>query len=96
VDAIIACWRLNFPDKVEGLDHGVGHCGVLHMTVESMGGNAHTQVGYSADVETAPSMYPFTTPGHAKTEGGEPRASLTVSAPCAPSASRRSPCTPLA
>jgi len=36
------------------------------------------------------------TPGHAKTEGGEPRASLTVSAPCDPSASQWSPCTPLA
>ena len=26
-----------------GLDHRVGHCGVLHMTVESMGGSAHTK-----------------------------------------------------
>jgi hypothetical protein len=53
-----------------GLDHRDGLCGVLHMTVESMGGSAHTQIGNSADVETAQSMYPSITPGHAKTEGG--------------------------
>jgi len=40
------------------------------MTVESMGGNAHTQIGNSADVEPAQSMYPSITPSHAKTEGG--------------------------
>jgi hypothetical protein len=49
--------------------HRVGHCGVFHMTVESMGGSAHTQIGHSADVETAQSMYPFITSGHAKTAG---------------------------
>ena len=32
-----------FLDTFLGLDHRVGHGGVLHMTVESMGGSAHTQ-----------------------------------------------------
>jgi|SoiMethySBSTD1v2_1073268.scaffolds.fasta_scaffold184072_2 hypothetical protein len=33
----------HFWQRRDGLDHRVGHCGVLPMTVESMGGNAHTQ-----------------------------------------------------
>jgi hypothetical protein len=47
-----------------------------------MGGSAHTHIGNAADVEPAQSMYSSIITRHAKTEGGEPRASLTVSAPC--------------
>jgi hypothetical protein len=53
----------------QGFDHRVGHCEVLHMFVECMGGNAYTLIGDPADVETIQSMYSYITSHHAKTEG---------------------------
>jgi hypothetical protein len=75
-----SCGRMLLPigctDRETGLDHRVGHCGVLHMTMESMGGSAYLCMGASADVETAQSMYPSITPGHAKTKEGFQRSEV--------------------
>ena len=46
----------------QGFDHRVGHCEVLHMLVECMGGNAYTLIGDPADVETIQSRYAYLTP----------------------------------